>query len=117
MERNRDVLEHWYFAIMAYNGTKPVNSPIVQEDGSRNLEAYQEKVYSYLDEYGGIKITSLPFEPKDFQYDPESPNNIEFVTMDYHFNVPFTKSKHYFKAGQKVEATTECEIKIKCNSR
>ena len=101
--KERDVLEHWYFAIMAYNGTKPVNSPIVQEDGSRNLEAYQEEVYSYLEKYGGIKITNLPFTREDFQYDPDSTNNIKFVTRDYHFNVPFTKSKHYFKAGQKVE--------------
>ena len=35
----RDVLEHWYFAIMAYNGTKPVNSPIVQATGERNASA------------------------------------------------------------------------------
>ena len=91
---------------MAYNGTKPVNSPIVQEDGSRNLEAYQEEVYSYLDKFGGVKITNLPFTQEDFQYDPDSPKNIEFVTKDYHFNIPFTKSKHYFKEGQKVEVTT-----------
>ena len=103
--KERDVLEYWYFAIMAYNGTKPVNSPIVQDDGSRNLEAYQEEVYSYLDTYGGVKITNLPFTREDFRYDPDSTNNIELVTKDYHFNVPFTKSKHYFKEGQKVEVT------------
>lgn len=109
--KKRDVLEHWYFAIMAYNGIKPVNSPIVQADDSRNLGAYQEKVYSYLGEYGGIKVTSLPFTSKDFQYDPDRTNNIEFVTKDYHFNVPFTKSKHYFTAGQEVETTTDVRLR------
>ena len=26
----REVIENWYFPVMAYNGTKPVNSPLVQ---------------------------------------------------------------------------------------
>lgn len=29
----RRVIENWYFPVMAYNGTKPVNSPLYQEKG------------------------------------------------------------------------------------
>ena len=42
--KDREILEHWYFAIMAYNGTKPVNSPIDRATGKRNIIAYQEKI-------------------------------------------------------------------------
>ena len=27
----REVIENWYFPVMAYNGIKPVNSPLYQQ--------------------------------------------------------------------------------------
>ena len=72
-DMDRDVLEHWYFALMAYNGTKPVNSPVEKSTEARNAKAYQEEVYDIIDEYHDIKTVDLPFPSKDFQYDPESP--------------------------------------------
>jgi len=112
--KERDVLEHWYFAIMAYNGIKPVNSPIVQETGLPNPNAYQEKIYKVIEKYGLVNTTQLPFKSSDFQYDSQSTKNIEFVTKNYSFNLPFTKSKHSFNAGQKVEIITS---NVKLRSR
>lgn len=109
--KDRDVLEHWYFAIMAYNGIKPVNSPIKQETGERNVDAYQEEIYRIMADNSLIDITELPFKVSDFQYDPSSTQNIKFVTMDYHFTVPFTKTKHSFTTGQKVKATTAVKVR------
>lgn len=109
--KERDMLEHWYFAIMAYNGTKPVNSPIIQATGQPNTNAYQEKIISYLNEYGLVKLTALPFKTSDFRYDSNSTANIEFVTKNYNFNVPFTKSKHSFVTGQKVVTTEEVSFR------
>lgn len=109
--KERDVIEHWYFAIMAYNGTKPVNSPIVQATGKVNSNAYQEKIITIIENLGLIKLADLPFTTKDFNYDSNSTNNIEFVTKNYFFNVPFTKSKHTFAAGQKAVATTDLNIR------
>jgi SOS response regulatory protein OraA/RecX len=49
---------------MAYYGTKPVNSPLKQETGERNKDAYQEQVFakleaqSYLDD---SKLAQYPF--------------------------------------------------------
>jgi hypothetical protein len=102
----RDVLEHWYFAIMAYNGIKPVNSPIVQATGDRNPNSYQEKVIRKIEELGLTKLTVLPFKTEDFYYDPNSTENIKFVTMQYQFDLPLTKTKHKFIAGQTVETTS-----------
>lgn len=109
--KDRDVLENWYFAIMAYNGTKPVNSPIVQATGERNHNAYQEKIIDLIERFGLIKLVDLPFTKEDFLYDSTSSDNIRFVTKDYQFNLPLTKSKHFFKNGQSVTATTAVNIR------
>lgn len=102
----RDVLEHWYFAIMAYNGTKPVNSPIVQATNERNANAYQERILRIIEKLELIDLTELPFKREHFQYDSNSKENIKFLAMNYKFDVPLTKSKYFFKTNQKVSATT-----------
>lgn len=102
----RDVLEHWYFAIMAYNGIKPVNSPIVQATGKRNANAYQEKILGIIKKYELIDLPELPFSSEDFQYDSNSSENIKFSKKNYDFDLPLTKSKYFFKINQKVIATT-----------
>ena len=109
--KDRDILEHWYFAIMAYNGTKPVNSPIVQATDERNVKAYQEKIYKTIGDYSKVQTTTLPFKKEDFQYDPTKTANIQFVTMNYQFNVPFTKTKHAFYTGQKAIATSDVNLR------
>ncbi|MEY9971043.1 hypothetical protein ABH966_001407 [Lysinibacillus sp. RC46] len=102
----RDVLEHWYFAIMAYNGTKPVNSPIVQATGERNANAYQERILRIIEKLELIDLTELPFSREYFQYDSNSRENIKFSAMNYPFDLPLTKSKYFFETNQKVSATT-----------
>lgn len=109
----RDVLEHWYFAIMAYNGTKPVNSPIVQATGERNANAYQERIFRIIEELGLIGLTELPFSSEHFQYGSNSSENIKFAMMNYDFDLPLTKSKHLFEKNQKVSATTNVTIRTK----
>ncbi|MGG2112307.1 transglycosylase SLT domain-containing protein [Lysinibacillus pakistanensis] len=102
----RDVLEHWYFAIMAYNGTKPVNSPIVQATGERNANAYQERILRIIEKLELIDLAELPFTREHFQYDSNSRENIKFSAMNYPFDLPLTKSKYFFETNQKVSATT-----------
>lgn len=109
---DRNVLENWYFAVMAYNGTKPVNSPIKQDSGERNTDAYQERVYQNIIDYGLLtELEQLPFSSDDFSYDSESDENIEFVTMNYHFNLPLTKTKHKFQDGDKASLTTNTKFR------
>lgn len=102
---DRDVIENWYFAVMAYNGTKPVNSPIVQSTGERNTDAYQEKIFKIVEDLGLIDLETLPFTKDDFEYDSNSNDNIKFVTMEYNFALPLTKTKHHFKEGDEVRTT------------
>ena len=107
----RDVLEHWYFAIMAYNGIKPVNSPIIQTTGARNVNAYQEKVLQIIEKFELIELKNPQFKREDFQYDSSSRDNIRFSTMNYKFDLPLTKSKYFFEKNQKVATTTSLKLR------
>ncbi len=107
----RDVIEHWYFAIMAYNGIKPVNSPIFQATGERNTNAYQEKIFHHVQQLALLPLQQLPFSTEDFNYDTSSRDNISFVTKTYHFDLPLTRTKHAFKSGDKVVTTTSVQLR------
>ncbi len=105
------MLESWYFAVMAYNGIVPKNSPIVQATGERNTEAYQELVFGILDKgnlYVGdpqleTNIDKLNMKKEDFQYDPNSGKSITFLKDSYQLNVAdLTASKQLFKVGDVV---------------
>ena len=84
---DRDVIENWYFPVMAYNGTKPENSPLYQATGKVNTGAYQEKVFSKIEKniIWGRTLVDYPFEVKDFTYDPKSTKNIKFNKFIYNF--------------------------------
>lgn len=110
---DRDDLESWYFAIMAYNGTKPVNSPIEQSTGERNVKAYQEKILGFVEKYELIDLQELPFTSDTFQYDSNSRDNIKFLEMNYNFDLPLTKSKYSFEKSQKVSATTNVTVRTR----
>ncbi|MFC6040352.1 S-layer homology domain-containing protein [Paenisporosarcina macmurdoensis] len=73
-EKNPADLESWYFAVMAYNGTKATNSPFVKSTGLRNDGAYQEKVFRSLNIT--THIDSIDMSADDFIY--LANNNIDF---------------------------------------
>ncbi|PGM58201.1 immunoglobulin-like domain-containing protein [Bacillus sp. AFS053548] len=86
-DAGREIIENWYFPIMAYNGLKPVNSPIKRSDGSRNWMTYQDKVFNILEVQSFLGedqkhniLAHYPFEYDDFIYDPNSSENIKFKT-------------------------------------
>jgi putative cell wall-binding protein len=85
-DMDRDVLENWYFALLAYNGKKQVNSPTKQDDGSVNKGAYQEEVYTKVDYYNnfmGVSPLPFPFKPEDFTYTGAPNYNLHFNKMEY----------------------------------
>lgn len=100
---------------MAYNGTKPVNSPLKQETGERNKDAYQEQVFaklealSYLDD---TKLAQFPFSTSDFDYDRESSENIKFNRLEYILTGQSHNSAYFFKVGNRV-VTTADDVKLR----
>ncbi|MGP7816266.1 Ig-like domain-containing protein [Niallia sp. 01092] len=102
---NKQVLESWYFPIMAYNGTKPINSPIVQSTGNINSEAYQEKVLRQLYEHSFLSshtLSPIPLIKEDFQYNPDTEDNIIFQTLNYNLQSELHESIYSLNKGDKV---------------
>ena len=101
----RQVIENWYFPIMAYNGTKPSNSPIISSTGKQNSNAYQEKVLAYLVSESFLSVRSLasyPFSKTDFQYTSSSADNIKFVKKNYAIQAEMHESIYYLNKSAKV---------------
>ncbi|WP_066391128.1 Ig-like domain-containing protein [Neobacillus mesonae] len=105
-----EVIENWYFPVMAYNGIKPVNSPISQTDEKRNTNAYQEKVFSKIKDdsfLGDTKLAQFSFTRNDFDYDSNSNDNIVFITKEYTITDQMHISTHLFQTGNKVIVTKD----------
>ncbi|MCM3744113.1 S-layer homology domain-containing protein [Sporosarcina luteola] len=101
---NRHVLEHWYFAVMAYNGTKPMNSPFYQATGDRNLKAYQEKVYRNISNgFVTPNITTIDMTIADFKYDGSTTDNIQFNKKSFTMTGSNTMSAELLKEDSVVK--------------
>ncbi|QSX21714.1 transglycosylase SLT domain-containing protein [Priestia megaterium] len=106
----RETIENWYFPVMAYNGIKPVNSPLYQFTGERNTEAYQEKVFALIEYYSFVddpklKLGKFPFATEDFSYDVSQDENIKFLKKEYTLTDELHSSAYNFVLGNKVTVT------------
>ncbi|WP_053216157.1 cell wall-binding repeat-containing protein [Guptibacillus hwajinpoensis] len=103
---DRDILEHWYFAVMAYNGTVPVNSPYFRDakDGTRNLDTYQDEVFNKVEQrnYFSVNLDAIEFQRSDFTYDKKKDEPITFNKMHYTVNSELTRSRTLLEEGDKV---------------
>ncbi|WP_409252048.1 cell wall-binding repeat-containing protein [Bacillus sp. SCS-153A] len=103
-DNERDIIENWYFAILAYNGTKQVNSPVKQSDGSINENSYQYKVFGeMMDGNPGIfpdHSMDITFSKEDFTYTVE--HDLIFNKKHYVVNGLPHSSKHLFQPGDLV---------------
>ncbi|EEL50332.1 MULTISPECIES: Ig-like domain-containing protein [Bacillus cereus group] len=104
-----EVIENWYFPIMAYNGTKPANSPLYKANGQKNPNAYQEKVFAILEQNSFLndtKLAQFPFRTADFEYDPNTSKNIVFKKKEY-ILTGLHPSIYHLKTGDQVLVTRE----------
>ncbi|MFJ7761889.1 triple tyrosine motif-containing protein [Bacillus toyonensis] len=115
-----EIIENWYFPIMAYNGIKPINSPLKQSTGERNPIAYQENVFPIIEAdnfWGGNKLGQFPFSTADFEYDPGSDKNIVFRKKEYTLTDPIHFSTYSFQKGDNVVVTgKEVNLRSKPNT-
>jgi putative cell wall-binding protein len=107
-DNSRDVLEHWYFAVMAYNGKVEVNSPVIKSDGSgdRNYKTYQDEVYEVISKANNFMFDkdriAITFDKSDFDYTGEPYNLLKFNKRHYELNDVGHKTKHKFSKGDLV---------------
>lgn len=116
-DNSRDVIEHWYFAVMAYNGLYQVNSPTKQKDGNRNLDAYQEKVFQLMEDYNnGMLLVDLPVNRDHFVYEGEDEGyRLTFNKWHYQVPGPLTKSRQLYEAGDQVYTVEDTRLRTSPN--
>ncbi|KQL39969.1 hypothetical protein AN960_08375 [Bacillus sp. FJAT-25509] len=110
-DAGREIIENWYFPVMAYNGTMPVNSPLKRNDDHliiRNLETYQDKVFNIIEDQsllGSTKLAQYPFAYDDFTYDPKLNESIKFNKPVYTMTSGLHESAYLLKKGDIVKVT------------
>ncbi len=113
-EAGRHVIENWYFPVMAYNGTKPVNSPIIKGTGLVNTNAYQERVFAIVEQksfIGDRELAAFLFHADDFAYDPSSNQNITFLKKEYTPTEDTHESIYGLKAGDYAMTTDAVNLR------
>ncbi|MYL31976.1 SH3 domain-containing protein [Halobacillus halophilus] len=93
---DRDVIENWYFAILAYNGISERNNPI-----TNGYIAYQEKIYDRMRHYGLFNVTPFPTH----KLNPYQDGIMRFEESNVETTGPLHTTKHAFGIGEKVYVT------------
>ena len=119
---NRQHIESWYFAVMAYNGTVQKNRPIFLASGLSNTGAYQEKVFAAIEKDSFLNnkypaesiLAKYPFKPEHF------PNvgtiSIGFNVKSYTLNEPLHSSVYNVKQGDQVVLTASANVREQPNT-
>lgn len=100
-DNNKSIFEHWYFAIMAYNGRLERNDPL------KNPEtAYQQRIYDHIEKFGKTNITPFPvkiIKENDYFYVGKS---MFFNVKNYQIDGPFHRSSHLLETNDIVRVTS-----------
>lgn len=101
-----EVLENWYFAVLAYNGRSSINHP----NSSGN---YQNKIFEFIRSSSQVKV----FNFNNLVYDISVNNGILDFTpkMQYETNVQ-NKTTQTYKAGQTLKITTSTKFRPEPNT-
>ncbi|MFD1736949.1 S-layer homology domain-containing protein [Bacillus salitolerans] len=103
-DHNPQIIEHWYFAMMAYNGLSKRNDPnIVQEK-----KPYQDRIFDIIRNRSFINISEIPVFIVEYK-DPLHPDSMSFPQDQLQYNWPalHTKSTQSLLNGDTVYITSE----------
>ncbi|WP_044749191.1 cell wall-binding repeat-containing protein [Bacillus alveayuensis] len=109
-DNNPEILEHWYFAIMAYNGISKKNDPTIPIENRSSdwpKEPYQTTIYRHIQELGLFPITPFPTSLLVGQtYYDNGSSFIKFRNHQYYMGGPLHKTYHKHKTSSIVTVTT-----------
>lgn len=92
---NNQVLENWYFAVMAYNGLSKSNDPAINSG-----ETYQEDIYERISNAALIGYVPFDFPSFDIRY--EDGSDIMSFPPDKHYETSTTLSQQMYNSGDVV---------------
>lgn len=98
-EHNPKKIEHWYFAIMAYNGLSMRNDP----DNELGKVPYQEKIFNMIEDSSLVDLTEIPDFVVEYA-DPSRPEIMSFPKdkLSYKWKGMDTLTSHLFQKGEAV---------------
>ncbi|MBG9548294.1 transglycosylase SLT domain-containing protein [Cytobacillus firmus] len=92
---DKEVLENWYFAIMAYNGLSKFNDPNYYED------PYQLKVFNNISKWAQVNAEVINKDDLEISYNPSTGQAIFSSKMNYKTDKQ-TSSTQLFKKGDSI---------------
>ncbi|MGD6842202.1 transglycosylase SLT domain-containing protein [Bacillus infantis] len=94
-----NIIENWYFAIMAYNGLSMRNDP----DNTQGKTPYQEKIFQIIEDNSLVDLTAIPEFDVEYK-DPARPEIMSFPSgkLSYQWSGMDTETSHLFEKGDKV---------------
>ncbi|MCA0150327.1 cell wall-binding repeat-containing protein [Rossellomorea vietnamensis] len=105
-DNERDIIENWYFTILAYNGQVQTNSPIKMATGERNFGSYQDRVYAELSSGNpGIfpnDVVEIPFAKEDFTYTGDPNFYLLFNKKQFEVDGLSHTTRHSYQPGDLV---------------
>ncbi|MCA0972374.1 Ig-like domain-containing protein [Halobacillus litoralis] len=97
---DRDIIEHWYFAVMAYNGFVEYNVPKGEADAEDR--GYQEHVFKLMENFGELNLADTTFID-DLEYTVINDDGvISFEEDTVTFNEPGTYTGMDVKTGDQI---------------
>lgn len=103
---NPNILENWYFAVMAYNGLSAINDPNKIKEGDR--PAYQETVYKTI--AGSSQVQTAAFPGIETAY--TSNGVLTFPNKQLNWETAATESTQMFTAGDEVQVMNTLDPKV-----
>ncbi|KIL49891.1 cell wall-binding repeat-containing protein [Jeotgalibacillus soli] len=89
---NREMIDNWYFAAMAYNGMLSRNDPTINP-----VTAYQSRIMSHIENLGLIKVT--PFPIYELTTNILGASLLRFENPSYGTSAPLTTTKAKLTPG------------------
>lgn len=98
---NPEIFEHWYFAVMAYNGVSYKNDP------NKSSNTYQEKVFKYIEDNGLIDISEFPTFETGYE-----DGSLKFKnTLIYDWKIKETYTMSFLTPGKKVVTSSQVNLR------
>ncbi|MGD6803414.1 cell wall-binding repeat-containing protein [Rossellomorea aquimaris] len=108
-DRDPDILESWYFALLAYNGKVNANSAFEKSKpgAPRYYGSYQDLVYGILSGanntmFNGNQVNNIDFSPADFTYGGSPDYFLAIKDRQYDLTDEGHITKHKFEKGDLV---------------
>ncbi|MFE8701708.1 transglycosylase SLT domain-containing protein [Cytobacillus sp. FJAT-54145] len=102
----KEILENWYFAVMAYNGLSKVNDP------NHSDRTYQSKVYNNMAQYAQVSPEILNKDNLKISYSPTTGQAIFSEKMNY-ATKEMTKSTQLYSKGDTVILPSKARLRDK----